>query len=151
MTELPLPDFGALQKTDGPQSSVRPLLKQFSLLLLWLASMHQVLRVELDCLLATLPALVAAQISQQIETLVRNKDKIRQIPPMGEPMTAPSSLTKVDEQTKSDRPLSVETAVQKTEPLKKDYECEYGALQVLFEAISEEAEQLRQQLVRSID
>lgn len=139
-SELLLPDFAALSR--GPVEATKAL-RSMSIVLLWFAQRAgQVngLKVELDCLLATLSresgALIAANIASALRT---SRDSEAILPLRAEAPPEPATVSEAYARPDGSHAATPSPA--------HDHDTEYKALQLLFEVISSEAEQLREKLV----
>ncbi|PJF16480.1 hypothetical protein PSACC_03666 [Paramicrosporidium saccamoebae] len=121
-SELPVPDFNALTRPSATAKVRSDVLELFSAVIVNVALNIPHLKVEIDCLLASLP-----QMDSEIVNFSLASMKALVVG------TFPESPTLTN--------ITISPQL--------DYEYEYKALRVLFEAISSEAEVLREQLLNA--
>lgn len=152
-SELPVPDFNSLSRPGEHTQHQRETLFLFSLILVLLALNVEHLKVEIECLLTLLPTSAQKSLSAALKKVpcadplcldLQLRVRVSRSVPFSKP--APEFYSDYTDSGPVDYDLALPNSPNLTDRTMEG-EMEFKALQVLFEAVSSEAEVLRDQLV----
>lgn len=147
-SELFLPDFGALNR--GPVEAMN-VLNSFSLVLLWLARRaggSNGLNIEMECILATFTQESRREIDKRIDSVLPYVDSPPKLTAVIKSEMVAEALSSSDRtpDIATKTPVDPDLSQAQASSVPRD-DSDYKALQILFDAVSDEAEHLRDQLV----